>query len=170
MDLTILIFMSSGLFLGWALGANDAANVFGTAVGTGMIRFSTAAIICSIFVILGAILSGGGTTSTLGKLGSISAMPGAFIAALAAAISVFLMTKFSLPVSTSQAIVGAIVGWNLFSGSPTEANTLSYIVLTWVLCPVLAAILSMIIYRSVVQLIRNSNLHLLRKDAYTRLA
>jgi len=31
MDPLILLFLSSGLFLGWALGANDAANVFGTA-------------------------------------------------------------------------------------------------------------------------------------------
>ena len=54
MELAVLLFLTSGLFLGWSLGANDAANVFGTAVGTRMIRFSTAAIICSVFVILGA--------------------------------------------------------------------------------------------------------------------
>ncbi|MCH6560137.1 NAD-dependent epimerase/dehydratase family protein [candidate division KSB1 bacterium] len=42
----------SGLFLGWSLGANDAANVFGTAVGTRMVRFGTAAAVCSVFVIL----------------------------------------------------------------------------------------------------------------------
>ena len=35
-----------GIFLGWSLGANDAANVFGTAVGTRMVRFSLAAIVC----------------------------------------------------------------------------------------------------------------------------
>jgi PiT family inorganic phosphate transporter len=29
----ILLFLTSGLFLGWSLGANDAANVFGSAVG-----------------------------------------------------------------------------------------------------------------------------------------
>ena len=34
------------------LGANDAANVFGTAVGTKMVTWRNAAIICSIFVIL----------------------------------------------------------------------------------------------------------------------
>ena len=33
-DPGILIFLTSGLFLGWSLGANDAANVFGTAVGS----------------------------------------------------------------------------------------------------------------------------------------
>ena len=55
MDIAVLFFLTSGLFLGWSLGANDAANVFGTAVGTRMIRFSTAALICSLFVVLGAV-------------------------------------------------------------------------------------------------------------------
>jgi len=35
----VLLYLSAGLFLGWSLGANDAANVFGTAVGTRMIKF-----------------------------------------------------------------------------------------------------------------------------------
>ena len=43
MDIAILIFLCSGLFLGWSLGANDASNVFGTAVASRMIRFATAA-------------------------------------------------------------------------------------------------------------------------------
>ena len=62
MDLVIIIFRLGGLFLGWSLGANDAANVFGTAVGTRMVRFKTAAIVCSLFIILGAVISGSGTT------------------------------------------------------------------------------------------------------------
>ena len=60
-------------------------------------------------------ISGAGTTSTLGKLGAISALRGAFMTALSAALSVLAMTRAGLPVSTSQAIVGAIIGWNLFS-------------------------------------------------------
>ena len=79
MDIAIIIFLFGGLFLGWSLGANDAANVFGTAVGTRMIRFKTAAIVCSIFVIiLGAIISGAGTTETLGKLGCYQCSPRCF--------------------------------------------------------------------------------------------
>ena len=93
MELTILLFLFGGLFLGWSLGANDAANVFGTAVGTRMVNFRTAAIICSIFVILGAVVSGSGTTETIGKLGAINALPGAFACCVAAGFAVYLMTK-----------------------------------------------------------------------------
>jgi len=170
MDITIIIFLFGGLFLGWSLGANDAANVFGTAVGTRMVRFKTAAIVCSIFVILGAIISGAGTTETLGKLGAINALPGAFAACVAAGFSVYAMTKFGLPVSTTQAIVGAIVGWNLYTGSPTNIKILITILGTWVLCPIIAGLISMFFYIMTKKFMQNSKLHLLRLDAYTRTA
>ena len=146
MDLTILVFLLGGLFLGWSLGANDAANVFGTAVGTRMIRFQTAAIVCGVFVILGAVISGAGTTATLGRLGSINAMPGAFAACVAAGLAVYMMTKSGLPVSTTQAIVGAIVGWNIYTGSSTNIQILIIIILTWVLCPVIAGLIAMFFF------------------------
>ena len=170
MDITIIIFLFGGLFLGWSLGANDAANVFGTAVGTRMVRFKTAAIVCSIFVILGAVISGAGTTETLGKLGAINALPGAFAACVAAGFSVYAMTKFGLPVSTTQAIVGAIVGWNLYTGSPTNIKILITILGTWVLCPIIAGLISMFFYIMTKKFMQNSKLHLLRLDAYTRTA
>jgi len=168
-DPSILIFLSSGLFLGWALGANDAANVFGTAVGTRMIPWLTAAIVCSVFLILGAVISGAGAAQTLGKLGAISTPAGAFMTALSAAIAVYTMTKAGLPVSTTQAIVGGIVGWNLFSGTATDTNTLTTILLTWIICPLLAAGIAMTLYTVTVAVLRKSNLHLLRIDAYTRI-
>jgi PiT family inorganic phosphate transporter len=170
MDLTIIVFLLGGLFLGWSLGANDAANVFGTAVGTRMIRFKTAAIVCGIFVILGAVISGAGTTETLGKLGSINALPGAFAACVAAGLSVYLMTKFGLPVSTTQAIVGAIVGWNIYTGSSTNIKVLITIISTWVLCPIIAGFIAMLLFIITKKILRYNTLHILRLDAYTRLS
>lgn len=168
-DPSIIIFLSSGLFLGWALGANDAANVFGTAVGTRMIPWLTAAIICSVFLVLGAVISGGGAADTLGKLGAISTPAGAFMTALSAAIAVYTMTKAGLPVSTTQAIVGGIVGWNLFSGTTTDTKTLTTILATWIICPLLAAGIAMVLYSATMAFLRRTNLHLLRIDAYTRI-
>ncbi|MCF7793876.1 MAG: inorganic phosphate transporter [Candidatus Cloacimonetes bacterium] len=164
----ILFYLSSGLFLGWSLGANDAANIFGTAVGTKMLRFRTAAIVCSIFVILGAVISGSGASHTLGKLGAIDTMAGAFIVALAAAVTVFWMTKTGIPVSTSQSIVGAIIGWNFFSETATDLSALSKILGTWIFSPVLAALFAFIIFHIFRMIMENSKIHLIRLDSMTR--
>jgi PiT family inorganic phosphate transporter len=161
-------FLSSGLFLGWSLGANDASNVFGTAVGSRMVKFRTAATVCSVFVILGAVISGAGASHTLGKLGSINAIAGAFMVAFAAAMSVYLMTLARYPVSTSQAIVGAIIGWNLFTGSLIDTNSLTKIILTWVACPILSGIFAMIIYKFVALFIRLTKIHMFKLDSMTR--
>ncbi|HSS64513.1 MAG TPA: inorganic phosphate transporter, partial [Gammaproteobacteria bacterium] len=170
MELSVLLFLTSGLFLGWSLGANDAANVFGTAVGTRMVRFATAAVVCSVFVILGAVISGSGAAHTLGQLGSVNAIAGSFMVALAAGVSVYLMTKWGLPVSTSQAIVGAIIGWNLFTESVTDSETLLKIVATWIACPVLAGFFAIVLMKFVKVFLHVIKLHLLRLDAYTRFA
>lgn len=145
----VLFFLSSGLFLGWSLGANDAANVFGTAVGTRIISFRKAALICSVFLILGAVISGAGASHSLGALGSITSLAGAFTAALSAAISAAAMTRAGLPVSTSQAVVGSIIGWNLFRGLETDMTLVRKIALTWILCPVLSALFAVVIFLAV---------------------
>ena len=164
----ILLFLSSALFLGWSLGANDAANVFGTAVATRMVRFRTAAIFCGIFVVLGAVISGAGTTETLGQLGAVNALGGSFMVALAAALAVLWMTKAGLPVSVSQAIVGAILGWNVFTGSQTDVDSLIKIVSTWVVCPLLAATFAAVFYLAARRIIARWPVHLLELDAITR--
>ena len=161
-------FLTSGLFLGWTLGANDAANVFGSAVGSKMIRFKQAAIIASVFVILGAVLQGAGGSHTLGKLGSVDALGGAFTVALAAGFTVFWMTKYKLPVSTTQAVVGAIIGWNFFTGSATDISSLVKIVTTWVAGPIIGGIFAVLLYLLLRFYIRKSKIHLLLQDAYTK--
>jgi PiT family inorganic phosphate transporter len=158
----ILLFLTSGLFLGWSLGANDASNIFGSAVGSRLITFRRATIIASIAVILGAVIQGAGTSDTLGKLGSVNAIGGSFTLALAASLTVYAMTKFSLPVSTTQAIVGAIIGWNLFTGNITDSGTLSKIVITWVSGPVLGALFSVLLYILITKFKRSAQIHLIK--------
>ena len=168
--LTTIFFLSSGLFLGWSLGANDAANIFGTAVGTKMVRFRVAALVGSAFVIVGAVAAGTGASETLGRLGSVNALPGAFTVALAAAFTVLWMTRLRLPVSTTQAIVGAIIGWNLFSGMDTDFGALTTIVSSWVAGPLLAMVFSALLYFVVRAFLRRVRIGIILQDAYTRAA
>lgn len=164
----ILFFLTSGLFLGWSLGANDASNVFGSAVGSKMVTFRKAAIIASVFVILGAVIQGAGASQTLGKLGAVNAIGGSFTVALAAAVTIYMMTKFALPVSTTQAIVGAIIGWNFFTGNSTDSKTLSQIVATWVSGPVIGALFAILLYILLKKFKRSSKIHLIRFESYIK--
>ena len=163
-------FLISGLFLGWSLGANDAANVYGTAVGTRMISFRNAALTCSFFVLVGAVFGGAGASHTLGKLGAVNALPGSFTVALAAALTVTWMTRLEIPVSTSQAVVGAIIGWNLFSGSLTDYGSLTRIFSSWVLCPLLSAVFALSLMLATQALMNVVKIHLFRIDVITRIA
>lgn len=168
--LATAIFLSAGLFMGWSLGGNDAANIFGTAVGTKMVKFSTAAIICSIFVTLGAVISGTGASHTLGQLGAINAIGGSFAVSASAAFTVMLMTGKGLPVSTSQAVVGAIIGWNVFGGIKTEMTVVYKIVSTWVFTPVLSALFAVLFYWIIKYAMEHTKIHVVKMDKYTRYA
>ncbi|MCX6164348.1 MAG: inorganic phosphate transporter, partial [Ignavibacteriae bacterium] len=157
----IWFLLTSGLFLGWSLGANDAANIFGTAVSTRMLKFRVAAGIACVFIIIGAMVDGAGATHTLGVLGDVNALAGSFTVALAAAVAVTLLIRRGLPVSVSQAIVGAIIGWNIFTASPTDIKSLINIVIIWIVNPALACGFSFLIFNALKYIVAKSKIHML---------
>ena len=134
----------SGIFLGWSLGANDASNVFGTAVASRMVKFTTAAALCSLFVVLGALLEGQEGIETYRRLSPMSANL-AFIVGLAAGATVALMSYWRLPVSTSQAVVGALVLIGILRSS-LDTSSLVKVVLCWVGTPIGAALVTILLY------------------------
>ena len=137
----------SGLFLGWSLGSNDAANVFGTAVASRMVHFWTAAFLCAFFVLLGAVLEGEAGMHTYQEL-SVMTPNTAFIVGLAAALTVTFMSFLALPVSTSQAVVGAMVMVGILQ-STLKTGALVKVVLCWIGTPIGAAIITIILHSHV---------------------
>ena len=137
----------SGIFLGWTLGSNDAANIFGTGVAAKIIRYRTAIMLTSVFVILGALAEGRKCFSTVEGLSHLTPQS-AFCAALAAGIVMFVLTYLALPSSTSQAIIGAILGAGLVSGTP-DLSVLLKITVCWVLTPVGGIVFSFALYNLV---------------------
>lgn len=169
MQIMIWFFISSGLFLGWSLGANHAVNLFGTAVVSKMVKFKLAAVIAGVFIIIGSVAGGEGVTRTINELGSVNALAGSFTVALAVGLSVTWMTKLKLPVSTSQALVGGIIGWNIFTGHPTDMPALVKIVGTWITSPIIAAAFGFVLFKLAKIILRKAKIHLLELDMYTRI-
>jgi PiT family inorganic phosphate transporter len=139
-----MLTLLGGLYLGWALGANNAANVFGTAVASKIITFRKAAIICAAAIILGAFLQGERGIHTLSGL-TAQTQTTVIIVSVAAAITTTLMTIFRLPISTSQAIVGAIAGIGLATNNMLFSGLLK-VVICWIFTPIGAMLFSLVGY------------------------
>lgn len=148
--------------MGWALGANDAANVFGTAVASRIVSFRKAAILCSAAVIIGAVLQGSGGIHTLSGLTHQTHMT-LLVVSISAAITVTLMTIMRLPISTSQAIVGAIAGIGMSTGT-MKWDGLAKVVICWLATPIGAMIIAFIFYKLLAAFIRHVPMSILTRD------
>ena len=143
----------SGVYLGWGLGANDAANVFGTGVAAGVVKYRTAIILTSLFIIFGALAQGSRGMHTVGALTDMN-VNAAFVASLAAAITITILTVLAIPVSTSQAIVGAILAVGVL-GRGIQISILAKVLLSWIISPFAAMLISYLLYRILGALVKD---------------
>jgi inorganic phosphate transporter, PiT family len=155
-----------GLFLGWSLGANDASNIFGTAVSSKMIKFWAAAILAAVFVILGAVVSGQAGIETLKGLTTLT-LKQAVIVSIAAALTVSIMTILGLPVSTSQSVVGAIVGISILNRH-LNLGGIEKVLICWFTTPIGAAIISVVLYHVISRIYNRLNINLFQSDTLIR--
>ncbi|MBN1840750.1 MAG: inorganic phosphate transporter [Deltaproteobacteria bacterium] len=150
-DIVVLSFAALiGIYVAANIGANDLANAMGTSVGSRAITLKQALWISIIANLLGAVLAGGHVTSTISK-GIIDPtlltsepnklMFGMFAALISAGLWVHLATYFGLPVSTTHAIVGAVVGFGIISvgAGAVSWNKIITIAISWVISPAAGA-------------------------------
>lgn len=153
-----------GLYMTWGIGANDLANAMGTSVGAGAIKLRTALFIAAIFEFLGAVLAGGNVTKTIQKgiidPSSISDHPeilvyGMLAALLSSAFWLMVASAKGWPVSTTHAIVGALIGFALVAIGPQAVKwtTISGVVASWVVSPLLGGTFSYLLVMSTRKLI-----------------
>ncbi|WGS64497.1 inorganic phosphate transporter [Marinitoga aeolica] len=140
----MFFYLLPAIFFGWSLGANDAANIFGTAVSNRVVKYRIATIISAIFILIGAILGGAKGIETISNVTSQSLLSGS-ISVLSAAITVTVMTYFGVPVSSSQAIVGSIMAVGLIEGG-VNWGIITKLVLAWVGTPIGGAIFGYLSY------------------------
>ena len=163
-QILLILAIVFGVFMAWGVGANDVANAMGTSVGSGAITLKQAIIIAMIFEFAGAYLAGGEVTATIRK-GIIDPLTlqgtpeylvyGMLSALLAAGTWLLIASMLGWPVSTTHSIVGAIVG---FAAVAISVDAVSWgkvgtIAASWIVSPLLAGMISYMLFRSVQRLI-----------------
>ena len=161
-------------YMAWAIGANDVANAMGTSVGSGALTVGGAIIVAAIFEFAGAFLAGGHVTDTVRKgmldmssLGREQLIYG-MMASLASAGTLLIgATRFGLPISTTHAIVGAIVGFGAVAIGIDAVNwpKVLQISLSWITSPLLAGVIAFAIFHLIRSTILNKSnpVHQIRK-------
>jgi PiT family inorganic phosphate transporter len=148
-----VLIIIAGVFMGWNIGANDAANCVGADIGSRRMTLKEGIIITCAFSFFGAIIFGSRVIKTVGKgvvpldkLEPQMAMLVALAACFGAGIWVLLATHQSIPVSTSHSIVGAVAGAGLSIFAPIYWQKIGEIFLSWVLTPFGSGFLAFLFY------------------------
>ena len=156
-----------GFFMAWGIGANDVANAMGPSVGAKALTLAQAILVACIFEFAGAYLAGGEVTSTIRK-GIIDPVLladspellvfGMMASLLAAGVWLIIASFKGWPVSTTHSIVGAIVGFAAVGIGVESVNwsKVGSIVSSWVISPIMAGVISYLIFKSVQNLILNT--------------
>ncbi|WP_211259711.1 inorganic phosphate transporter, partial [Thermococcus celericrescens] len=102
--------MITALFMAWAIGANDSAKAVGTAVGSGVLGFKRAVLLIGVFTTLGVFLGGSGVSGTVSGLAEGMSAGEVGLVLFSAASAVTLASLWGRPISTTQSIIGGLVG------------------------------------------------------------
>ncbi|MCF7520566.1 inorganic phosphate transporter [Neisseria sp. ZJ106] len=163
-----------GVFMAFNVGGNDIANSFGTSVGSGTLTVPQALLIAAVFEVSGAVIAGGEVTDTIRKgivdLNAINLEPMQFVyimmsALLAAALWLLFASRKGLPVSTTHAIIGGIVGSSLClavmskidAASLIQWGKLGEIAISWVLSPLLGGLVSYLVFSQIKKYVLDYN-------------
>lgn len=170
MDTTLIVLGLSllvGFYMAWSIGASDVANAMGTSVGSHALTIKQAILVAAIFEFLGAFLVGGHVTNTI-KQGIIDPLTFASDPLLfawgmtAALLSTGIWLQFAsakgLPVSTTNSLVGALIGFGLVCRGPEAIKweALSRIALSWVISPILGGVIALIAFFAIRKYILDS--------------
>jgi PiT family inorganic phosphate transporter len=156
----IILACGVGLWMTWGIGANDLANIMSTAMGSKAISVRQAIVIAIIFEISGAFLGGSGVTDTIrGGIINPAVMastPELFIygmlsVLMAGAVWMTTASFMGMPVSITNAIVGALVGVGaiMLGVNAVRWHEVSYIAASWISSPTIAGVLAFLLFISI---------------------
>ncbi|CBJ33038.1 high affinity phosphate transporter, probable [Ectocarpus siliculosus] len=163
----VIVGAFGAFFAAFGIGANDVANAFATSVGAKALTIKQAVVLAGIFEFLGAVFLGSHVTKTI-RSGIADTecfednpgilMYGNMCVVYTTGFWLLLASFFELPVSTTHSTIGGIVGMAITYRGPDcvvwyeKADLFPYlkgisaIVASWVLSPVLSAVIAVALF------------------------
>ena len=156
-QILMILILLAGFYMAWNIGANDVSNAMGTSVGSGALTLFKAVIIAGILEFCGAYFLGGNVSKTM-QQGLVNPdfftenpkilLFGMLSALLSTAVWLQIASYFGWPVSTTHAIVGALLGFGALIGGVGAVHwpIVGKIALSWVISPALSALFAFLVF------------------------
>ena len=149
LEIIIILFVIISIIISFGIGAND--ETMATLYGSKTIKMKELLILATILSILGAVLLGSAVSKTVGKdLFSFEIEYSMVLTVLiSTAIWLILSSAFGLPISTTHATIGAIIGVGILLGGPIGVNwpKILEMGMWWLLSPIIGYFVTYYAYK-----------------------
>ncbi len=150
-DLILIIMVIAAIVLSFAIGTND--ETFAPVVGVKRLSVKTAVILGAVVAVVGSFVLAPNVSDTLNNDVStlqISAEPLLIFALFASmAVCLILASVFGLPISSTEAMIGSIIGLTLISYEKIiwSWGGMGHIFFTWIFSPILGFVSSLFLMK-----------------------
>lgn len=144
----IIIFLVISIIISIGIGGND--ETFAPVMGSRILTMKEILIVAVILAFLGALILGEGVAETVGNNILYIKITVAVVLTIliATAIWLILSSALGLPISTTHATIGSIIGLGLMLGGGAGLNwgAIAYMAMWWILSPVVGFVGTYLVY------------------------
>lgn len=142
-----LLVVVSSLIYAWSIGSNE--ETIASAVASRVVKIRTAVLLASVAAFLGVVFFSANVSQTLKEDVVVNfTLPKVFAVLVAAAAWMIFASWKGLPISTTTAMIGAMIGVSLVSGTRINNRTLAEIFVSWITSPIAGFIIAFVFYKA----------------------
>ena len=150
LEYMIIVFLLISIIISFGIGAND--ETMAPLYGSRILKMKQILILAAIFAIMGAVLLGEGVAKSVGdkillldyESSEINQNAVVMTILISTAIVLILSSALGLPISSTHATIGAIIGLGLFLGGGDGVNwsTILEMSIWWLASPVVGFVVT----------------------------
>jgi len=142
----LVVFLVIVIIISFGIGGND--ETFAGIYGSRILNMKQIMILATIFAITGALLLGEAVSKTVGK-GILVNLDDAIVITIliSTAIWLILSSALRLPISTTHATIGAVIGLGIALNASLNWMKIIELSIWWVLSPIIGYLVSFIVFK-----------------------
>jgi len=142
----LVVFLVIAIIIAFGIGGND--ETFAGIYGSRILNMKQIMILATIFAITGALLLGKAVSKTVGK-GILVNLDDAIVITIliSTAIWLILSSACGLPISTTHATIGAVIGLGIALNASLDWVKILELSIWWILSPIIGYLVTFAVYK-----------------------